>query len=313
MDCQTITFNDYNANMTIKISLESLEVLDAIASKGSFAAAAESLFRVPSAITYTVRKLEQDLGVALFNRSGHRAELTEAGTELLREGRYLLSAASELESHVKLIASGVETELTIAISELFSLDALYKVIGKFYAQNFGTRLKVIREVYGGTWDALVSGRASISIGAPDDRPSASYTSKPIGSLEFLFAVSVNHPLATSSEPIKNSDLIQYRAVAAADSSRVLTPLSSGILNGQNVLTVPDLEAKLLAQITGLGVGFLPRDTAERHAAKGDLVIKVVESPKPKVTSYLAWNNKGGKAQQWLVEELKQLTLDDLLL
>ena len=75
----------------MKISLDSLEVLDAIDRKGSFAAAAESLFRVPSAITYTVRKLEEDLGVALFNRSGHRAELTEAGIELLREGRLLLS------------------------------------------------------------------------------------------------------------------------------------------------------------------------------------------------------------------------------
>ena len=87
--------------MSIKLSLDSLEVLDAIARKGSFAAAAESLFRVPSAVTYTVRKLEEDLGVSLFNRSGHRAELTEAGTELLREGRHLLVAATELECRVR--------------------------------------------------------------------------------------------------------------------------------------------------------------------------------------------------------------------
>ena len=114
--------------MSIKLSLESLEVLDAIARKGSFAAAAESLFRVPSAITYTVRKLEDDLGVALFNRSGHRAELTEAGAELLREGRHLLNAATELESRVKRVASGIETELTIAISDIFNLAALYPVL-----------------------------------------------------------------------------------------------------------------------------------------------------------------------------------------
>ena len=84
--------------MSIKLSLESLEVLDAIARKGSFAAAAESLFRVPSAVTYTVRKLEEDLGITLFNRSGHRAELTEAGAELLREGRNLLNAANCLKN-----------------------------------------------------------------------------------------------------------------------------------------------------------------------------------------------------------------------
>lgn len=300
--------------MTIKISLESLEVLDAIASKGSFAAAAASLFRVPSAITYTVRKLEQDLGVALFNRSGHRAELTEAGAELLREGRYLLNAAHELESHVRLIASGVETELTIAISELFALDALYKVIDEFYAQSFGTRLKVIREVYGGTWDALISGRAAISIGAPDEGPQGgSYSTKPIGTLEFHYAVAVNHPLASYKEPLQNSDIKQYRAIAASDSSINSEPKNSGIITGQEVLAVPDMVAKLEAQILGLGVGYLPKKMAEKHVAAGELVIKTVAEPKSKVTSYLAWHNKGGKAQQWLIERLKQLTLDDLLM
>lgn len=300
--------------MTIKISLESLEVLDAIASKGSFAAAAESLFRVPSAITYTVRKLEQDLGVALFNRSGHRAELTEAGAELLREGRYLLNAANELESHVKLIASGVETELTIAISELFTLSALYKVIEEFYAQNFGTRLKVIREVYGGSWDALVSGRAAISLGAPGEGPhSGSYTTKPIGTLEFHYVVATNHPLVTVKEPLQNSDLKQYRAITASDSSRSLEPKTSGVITGQEVLAVPDMLAKLEAQIAGLGVGYLPKRMAEKYVATGELVIKTIAEPKPKVTSYLAWHNKGGKAQQWLIERLKQLTLDELLM
>lgn len=300
--------------MTIKISLESLEVLDAIASKGSFAAAAESLFRVPSAITYTVRKLEQDLGVAIFNRSGHRAELTEAGAELLREGRYLLNAASELESHVKLVASGVETELTIAISELFTLDALYKIINEFYSENFGTRLKVIREVYGGSWDALVSGRAAISLGAPGEGPHAgSYTTKAIGVLEFHYAVAVNHPLAQIAEPLQNIDLKQYRAVSASDSSRSLEPKTSGIITGQEVLSVPDMQAKLQAQLAGLGTGYLPKRMAEKHVATGELVIKAVAEPKPKVTSYLAWHNKGGKAQQWLIEKLKQLTLDELLM
>ena len=300
--------------MPIKISLESLEVLDAIASKGSFAAAAASLFRVPSAITYTVRKLEQDLGVALFNRSGHRAELTEAGAELLREGRYLLNAAAELESHVKLIASGVETELTIAISELFTLSALYKVIEEFYAQNFGTRLKVIREVYGGSWDALVSGRAAISLGAPGEGPHAgSYTTKPIGTLEFHYAVATNHPLASVKEPLQNSDLKQHRAITASDSSRSLEPKTTGVITGQEVLAVPDMLAKLEAQIAGLGVGYLPTRMAEKHVATSELVIKIVAEPKPKVISYLAWHNKGGKAQQWLIERLKQLALDELLM
>lgn len=299
--------------MTIKLSLESIEVLDAIARKGSFAAAAESLFRVPSAITYTVRKLEEDLGVALFNRSGHRAELTSAGAELLREGRNLLNAANELESRVKRVASGIETELTIAVSDIFNIAAIYPTLDKFYAQNFGTRLKLLREVYGGGWDALLNGRADISLGAPGDAPSGTgFITKQIGTLEFHYAVAPNHPLAKLPEPLQNQDIMLHRSVSAADSSRNLAPRTSGILSGQDVLSVPDMQAKLQAQIAGLGVGYLPKKLAEQYAAKGELIIKRVAEPKPDVTSFLAWRSNGGKAQQWLIKELQQLSLDSLL-
>jgi len=340
-------------------------VLDAIARKGSFAAAAESLFRVPSAVTYTVRKLEEDLGVTLFNRSGHRAELTSAGAELLREGRNLLNAANELELRVKRVASGIETELSIAISDVFDIASIYPVLQKFYAQNFGTRIKLLREVYrryieyiadgietelsiaisdvfdiasiypvlqkfyaqnfgtrikllrevyGGGWDALLSGRADISLGAPGDAPPGTgYLAKPLGTLEFHYAVAPQHPLAKLAEPLQNQDIMQYRSVSAADSSRNIAPRTSGILSGQDVLTVPDMITKLQAQIAGLGAGYLPKRLAEQHAARGELVIKAVAEPKPEVTSFLAWRSNGGKAQQWLIKELQLMALEDFLL
>lgn len=300
--------------MGIKLSLESIEVLDAIARKGSFAAAAESLFRVPSALTYTVRKLEEDLGVSLFNRSGHRAELTEAGVELLREGRHLLSAASELESRVRRVASGVETELCIAVSDIFNIATMYPILDRFYMQDFGTRIKLLREVYGGSWDALLSGRADISVGAPGDAPpGVGYASRPLGKLEFHYAVAPHHPLAILPEPLQNQDIMRYRSVSAADSSRSLPPRTSGILSGQDVLTVPDMQAKLQAQISGLGVGYLPKGLAEKYAASGQLVIKQVAEPKPEVTSFLAWRTDGGKAQQWLLKELQQIQLENVIL
>ncbi len=54
-----------------KLSLDALEVLKALERRGSYAAAATELFRVPSAITYAMRKLEDDLGVTIFDRRGH--------------------------------------------------------------------------------------------------------------------------------------------------------------------------------------------------------------------------------------------------
>jgi DNA-binding transcriptional LysR family regulator len=302
----------------LKLSIDALEVIDAIARKGSFAAAAESLYRVPSAVTYTIRKLEEDLGVTLFDRSGHRANLTEAGAELLKEGRYLLDAAHALESRVKRVATGVETDIGIAISDLFSNDALFDILHDFYAQGFGTRIKIMREVFGGSWDALMSGRADISIGAPGEAPpGGGFSTRILGQLEFVFAVAPHHPLAQLPEPLNNQDIIQYRAVAAADSSRNLPPRTSGILSGQDVLTVSDMRGKLEAQLAGLGVGYLPIKMAQQYAKQGQLVIKEVAEPRAVGPSYLAWSNQRnssmGKAQQWMLKRLEKLTLDELLM
>ncbi|MDX1914913.1 MAG: LysR family transcriptional regulator [Methylophilus sp.] len=304
--------------MALKLSIEALEVIDSIARKGSFAAAAESLYRVPSALTYTIRKLEENLGVTLFDRSGHRATLTEAGEELLKEGRHLLEAAQTIECRVKRIATGVETDVGIAISDLFKTEAIYAILTDFYAQAFGTRIKLTREVFGGSWDALQSGRADISIGAPGEAPpSGSFSTKLLGHLEFVFAVAPHHPLASFPEPLDGQDIIQYRSIAAADSSRNLPARTSGILTGQDVLTVPDMQSKVEAQIYGLGVGYLPAKLAQRYVSTNQLVIKQVAEPKTLAPTFLAWRSSRkasmGKAQQWLIKRFEQLSLDELLM
>lgn len=295
--------------MNKKITLEALEILDAIERKGSFAAAAESLFRVPSAITYSIRKLEDDLEVTLFNRSGHKAVLTDAGQELLQEGRHLLQAVNELEARVKRVATGIETTLTIAISDILPTSTLFNILEEFYRLNFGTRIKVIQEVYGGNWDALISGRANISIGAPGDGPSSSGISiKSLGMMPFVFAAAPHHPLAKLAEPLNNHDIVQYRSISAADSSRNLPPRTSGILTGQDVLTVANMQAKVEAQAKGLGVGYMPQYLAYEQVLLGRLIIKQVAEPKPDIMMYLAWRSQGksmGKAQEWLLKRLEK--------
>ncbi len=63
----------------LKLSLDALEILDAIDRRGSFSAAGKELHRVPSTISYTVSKLEDDMGVQIFERSGPKIALTLAG------------------------------------------------------------------------------------------------------------------------------------------------------------------------------------------------------------------------------------------
>ncbi len=290
----------------MRLTLDAIAVLDAIDRKGSFAAAAEALNRVPSAITYTVQKLEQDLGIKVFDRAGHRATLTEAGRELLREGRHLLRASEELECRVRRVATGWEAELRVTLDDIIPIAVLLPMIRDFYAEQHGTRVRVTSEVLAGVWDALWSGRADLAIGAPGEGPpGGGYATRPLGSLEFVFAVSPEHPLAWKPEPLRGEDILEHRSVSVADSSRNLPPRTTGILSGQDVLTVPDMQSKRLAQRMGLGVGYLPRKIAEEDAAAGRLVIKAVDEPKPPAALHIAWRtNQEGKALRWFLDRLQ---------
>jgi DNA-binding transcriptional LysR family regulator len=290
----------------MRLSLEALQVLDAIDRKGSFASAAEDLHRVPSAITYSVRQLEEGLGIDLFDRSGHRAVLTDAGRELLSEGRRLLQAAADLECRVQQVAKGWESELRLAIDTLIGMDALFALASEFYQKQSGTRLRFMREVLGGTWDALASGRADLAIGAGGDAPAGrSYATKPLGRVEMVFVAAPFHAICNEPQPLTAEIIQRYRAVSVADSSRLLPPRTVGLLSGQDVLTVASMEAKAAAHIAGLGVGFLPRWIAEREALAGTLRVLAVEAPRPIAELLVAWRpGHAGKALKWFVKRLE---------
>ena len=294
------------SNIKSGINLEALVVLDAIDRRGSFAAAAKQLHRATSSVTYAIQKLENQLDVILFDRRGHRAKLTPAGEALLSEGRNLLIMADGVERNVKRVATGWEAELRIAVGDLMPWTRILELCEAFYQVAPDTRLSLSTEVLGGTWDALVSGRADLVIGAPGDGPSGGgYAHALLGDVEFLFAVAPNHPLAGATEPLSNDLIRSYRAVAAADSSRDLPPRTVGLLPGQSVLTVPDLEIKRLAQKRGLGVGYLPRHMIAGDIATGKLIVKATEDGiSIRHPLYYAWRTRHqGKALIWFKDQM----------
>ncbi|MFN7570838.1 MAG: LysR substrate-binding domain-containing protein [Betaproteobacteria bacterium] len=294
------------------LTLDSLQLVDAIARRGSFAAAAKELGRVPSAVTYAVRRLEDDLDVLLFDRRGYRARLTPAGAELLREGRHLLAGADDLARRVRRFAKGWEQELRIALDAIVPFDRLLPLLARF-CEAAPTQLRIAHEVLGGTWDALVTGRADLAIGAPEQGPEqarlgAGYRTLLLGRVQFVFAIAPNHPLAALPEPLPLAELRRQRQIVVGDTSQRLAPRAAGLLGVPDVLTVPTIEAKIAAQIAGLGVGFVPEPLARAAIAAGQLVVKRTEHARGGQTSplHVAWRTDArGKALDWWLEELKQ--------
>jgi DNA-binding transcriptional LysR family regulator len=294
----------------MRLSLDAIEVLDAIERKGSFAAAAAELNRVPSAITYTVQQLESAFDVLLFDRSQHRATLTQAGHELLNEGRPLLNAASALEHRIHQLAKGWEPELRIAVDTIIGAPGLYPLVASFFAEYENvttTRLRISEEVLGGSWDALIAGRADLVIGASGERPiSAGLACIPLRAIEFIFVAAPGHPILQEQQPLTESTIQRYRAVSVADSSRSLAPRTVGLLSGQPVFTVSTMRAKLDAHIAGLGVGYLPSMLAEPEIAASRLIALNVATGKPIGTLFTAWRaNRTGKALRWFAQQLEQ--------
>jgi DNA-binding transcriptional LysR family regulator len=291
------------------LTLDSLQLVDAIARRGSFAGAAVELGRVPSAVTYAVRRLEDELDVLLFDRRGYRARLTPAGEELLREGRHLLAAAEELARRVRRVASGWEQEFTIALDNVVPFTRLVPLLAEFHGVA-PTQVRITDEVLGGTWDALLAGRADLAIGAMQEGPEPSrlgtgYRSEPIGTVRFVFAVAPAHPLAPLASPLPADELRRHRQIVVGDTSQRLVPRAAGLLGLADVLTVPSLAAKIAAQKAGLGCGFVPAHLVRDELQRGELIVKTTDQERSDSTMHVAWRNDArGKAVAWWLEKLR---------
>lgn len=287
------------------IDLDTLRVLDTIDRLGSFEKAAQALFRVRSALTYSIQKLESTLDVQIFDRSRHKAVLTPAGRLLLEQGRHLLAQAHTLEQRIKQVHQGWEMTLTIGIDTLFPLPPLLEIIQRFYELKQQTYIKIQNEVYGGTWDALITQRADIMIGASGPNPNANlYHAKKLYHVDRVFAVHPLHPLAKVKGPLNAEKISKYRSVSIRDTSQQLAPQHAFWLKDQDILTVSDMQTKFQAQCLGLGGGFLPRALALKGVKSGLLVIKDVADVDASPVGALAWRKENqGKALKWFIEEI----------
>jgi len=285
-----------------------LAMLREISERGSFAAAARAAGLVPAALTYRVRRIEDALDVLLFDRKSREARLTEAGRELLREGSRLLGEIDAVANHVRRVATGWEAQFTIAFDSILQRATLLELCTAFYALNPPTRLRLREETLSGTLAALSSGEADLALGVHADTVNdPALQARPLGQVRFVYAVAPHHPLAAMPEPLSDELLSRHRAVAVADSIRTGSGLSFGLLAGQDVFTVPDLPAKLDAQLRGIGAGFLPQCLARPYVETGRLVVKKVERPERRAHLAYAWRRSAspgrGKAMTWWLKQL----------
>ncbi|PHM39785.1 LysR family transcriptional regulator [Xenorhabdus mauleonii] len=291
------------------LTLESLRVMDAIDRRGSFAAAADELGRVPSALSYTMQKLEEELDVVLFDRSGHRTKFTNVGRMLLERGRLLLEAADKLTADAEALARGWETNLTIVCEALFPVASLFPLVDKL-TKKANTQLSLMTEVLAGAWERLETGDADIVI-APDMhfRASAEVNSRKLYSINNVYVASINHPIHDEPEPLSETTRLKYRGIAVADTAKERPTLTVKLLDKQPRLTVSTLEDKRRALLAGLGVATMPYSMVEKDIVEGRL--RVVSPEYGHETHIImAWRRDSmGEAKAWCLREIPKLFIN----
>ncbi|TKI06933.1 LysR family transcriptional regulator [Martelella alba] len=288
------------------LTLEALRVMDAIDRRGSFAAAADELGRVPSALSYTMQKMEEELDVVLFDRSGHRTKFTNVGRMLLERGRILLEAADKLTADAEALARGWETHITLVTEALVPSEKFFPLINKL-ALKANTQVSLVKEVLAGAWERLEQGRADIVI-APDlhFRASAEINSRKLYTVLNVYVAHPDHPIHQEPEPLSEVTRVKYRGIAIADTARERPVLTVQLLDKQQRLTVGTMHDKHQALLAGLGVATMPYDLVAEDIAAGRL--RVV-SPEYSMESdvIMAWRRDSmGEAKSWFLREIPRL-------
>ncbi|PKI17330.1 LysR substrate-binding domain-containing protein [Colwellia sp. 12G3] len=277
------------------ITIEALVVLDAIEFRGSYAAAAEQLNKVPSALSYIVQKLEEQLNVTLFERQGRRSVLTPAGKHLLVEGRKVLSAMNTLSEQTQTIANGWETKISIACDSILDITPVFSVVGCFLEEHQNIEIDVQEEVMNGSWEALIEDKVDLVIGAPAPVPiQKGIRAIKIGELQQVLVVNKNHQLAQIKQPVNTLELAKFRSVVVHDSAQHEIPRTVNIIEGSRHFYVTSLNQKIAAITAGVGIGYLPKDLIQSLVENGELVIIALVDELPPQDLFIAWKitNKG---------------------
>lgn len=284
------------------ISLEALQILDAIDRRGSYAAAAQELDKVTSAISYSVQKLEASLGVTLFQRVGRKSVLTPAGKFLLENGRQLLASAHNLVDQTREVATGWEPRIKIAVDSVYEARPLFCAFNQLLEDSPEIELDVREETLGGGWELIANDSVDLLVGGLGPVPShQGYRSEAMPDLEMVFAVSPSHILAKEPQPLSSERIAQERLVVVHDSSKTEIPRSNQFLQSHTYCYVQSINQKLCAQLAGVGVGFLPRKVAQAYIETGELIELQTEVQASEEANYLVWKvSNRGKALKKLI-------------
>src|ERR1700733_12392864 len=176
------------------VSLDQLRTFIAAVDEGSFSAASRKLLRSQSVVSETVSNLEEQIGVALFDRTGRYPRLTPAGVILLADARSIITGVDLLRARAKGMAAGLEPELSVVVDVFYPIDAITQVAKEFREHYPGVALRIYVEALGASIQPVLDGRCSVGIVGSLPVIPDTLTHERLPGVYFLMVAARDHPL-----------------------------------------------------------------------------------------------------------------------
>lgn len=290
------------------VSLDQLRTFIAAVDEGSFSAAARKLNRVQSAVSGWVSSLEEQIGVVLFDRTGRFPKLTAEGVLLLADARHIVSGVNTLKARAKLMAAGLEAELSVVVDVFFPTHAVSATV-KAFAEKFPfTPLRLFVEGLGAGYQPILDGRCSLGILGALPGVFPSLVSERLGEIPLVVVASKEHPLAQFSGRIPKSELAKYVQLVLTDRSELSAGRDYGVMS-PSTWRLADLSTKYAFLKDSVGWGSMPLHLVEQDIDIGALIVlEVDDMPRSGYPLAMSAVHQAaappGPAGRWFIDHLK---------
>ncbi len=248
-----------------KISLEQWKTLVSVVESDGYAQAANRIHKSQSTLTYAIQKMERLLGVKAFQIKGRKAVLTDAGHILYARGKALVEEAARLEQAAGALAAGWEAEIRLAVEVVFPTWLLLECLATFGEEHPHTRIELYETVLEGNAEALVEGKADLSIG-PTIPPG--FVGEALMNVRFVLSAAPSHPLHRLGRQIVAADLKPHRHLIIRDTGSKRVRATNAIATQR--WTVSNKATSIRAATMGLGFAWFPEDSIREELRAGQL-------------------------------------------
>jgi len=249
------------------MDIENLRAFISVAENGSFSRAAEQLFITQPAVSKRIASLEQRLDTRLFDRIGHRIQLTDGGSILLKRGRLLIQEMEDMQREVTSLSGEISGRLQIGTSHHIGLHRLPPILRQYTHQYPDVSLDIRFMDSEDACNAVLHGDLELGIVTlpPEGQTELQHTL--IWPDPLAFIVGQQHPLCRSKK-ISPAKLASYPAILPATGTYTRAVLEMAFAPFQPELNVSMssnyLETIKMLVAVGLGWSVLPKTMVDRE-------------------------------------------------